>query len=97
MFDAVQQQLGLKLQARKQSLEILVIDHVEKRKRRIEPNCAIFSQPRRICGAGDLVAGFAVLWGRLSICGRLAIGLRNGAQSARRIANPPQDTILPHV
>jgi uncharacterized protein (TIGR03435 family) len=30
MFDAVQQQLGLKLQSRKQSLEILVIDHVEK-------------------------------------------------------------------
>lgn len=30
MFDAVQQQLGLKLQGRKQSLEILVIDHVEK-------------------------------------------------------------------
>jgi len=30
IFDAVQQQLGLKLQSRKQSLEILVIDHVEK-------------------------------------------------------------------
>jgi uncharacterized protein (TIGR03435 family) len=30
MFGAVQRQLGLKLQSRKQSLEILMIDHVEK-------------------------------------------------------------------
>jgi uncharacterized protein (TIGR03435 family) len=30
MFDAVQQQLGLKLESRKQSLEIFVIDHCEK-------------------------------------------------------------------
>jgi uncharacterized protein (TIGR03435 family) len=30
IFDAVQQQLGLKLENRKQAVEILVIDHIEK-------------------------------------------------------------------
>jgi hypothetical protein len=30
------------------------------------------------------------------ICGRLAIGLLDSAPQAKRIANPLQDTILPH-
>jgi len=30
------------------------------------------------------------------ICGRLAIGLVDSAPQAKRIANPQQDTILPH-
>jgi hypothetical protein len=37
------------------------------------------------------------MWGRLIICGRLAIGLPDVAQSAKRVANPLQDAILPHV
>jgi hypothetical protein len=38
------------------------------------------------------------LWGRLISCGRLSIGpgqLR--ATASRRVGNPPQDPILPHV
>jgi hypothetical protein len=42
--------------------------------------------------------GSPASWGRLVACGRLAIGLPAGAQSAgRRVANPPQDAILPHM
>jgi hypothetical protein len=37
------------------------------------------------------------MWGRLLICGRLPIGLVDFAPQAKRIANPLQDTILPHI
>jgi hypothetical protein len=37
------------------------------------------------------------MWGRLVTCGRLAIGLPIIRPGLRRIANPPQDAILPHM
>ncbi len=37
------------------------------------------------------------MWGRLSVCGRLAIGPASRAKSKRPIANRPQDGILPHT
>jgi len=36
------------------------------------------------------------LWGRLIICGRLAIGLRGLALTTKRITNPLQVNNLPH-
>jgi len=39
-------------------------------------------------------------WGRLLTCGRLSIGLAPPTEFGapkRRIANPPQDAILPHI
>jgi hypothetical protein len=41
----------------------------------------------------------AAMWGRMASCGRLAIGLWLAAavqMTGRRVANPPQDAILPH-
>src|SRR5260370_492574 len=37
------------------------------------------------------------MWGRLSTCGRLPIGLGVGSQFDKPIANRPQDAILPHM
>jgi hypothetical protein len=37
------------------------------------------------------------MWSRLLICGRLATGLVDFAPHAKRIVNPLQDTILPHI
>src|SRR5712691_9961018 len=36
------------------------------------------------------------MWGRLSTCGRLPIGLSAPPEIDRRVDNPPQDGILPH-
>jgi hypothetical protein len=54
------------------------------------PNATNFQHssfaPLPLCGAGCLT------------CGRLSIGQADCVQRAgRRVANPPQDTILPHV
>jgi hypothetical protein len=37
------------------------------------------------------------MWGRLSTCGRLAIGLSICKPASRPINNRSQDTILPHI
>jgi hypothetical protein len=38
-----------------------------------------------------------LMWGRLTVCGRLAIGLCCIAPAAERIPNPLQVNNLPHV
>ncbi len=38
-----------------------------------------------------------LMWGGLAVCGRLVIGLVGPARQAKRITNPLQDAILPHI